>query len=202
MSDCGCQMEAKNAKQRQTLRLVLLVNLIMFLIESGAGAIAQSTALIADSLDMLADAIVYGISLYAIGRSQLAKNKAAFLSGIFQITLALLVLVDVIRKIIFNSFPESLLMSGIGLIALLANIYCLVLISKHKDEEVHLKASWIFSKNDVIANFSVILAGIMVYLFQSNIPDLIVGVGISLLVLSGGITVIKESQKAQKNYVN
>jgi cation diffusion facilitator family transporter len=202
MSDCGCQMETKNAKQRQTLRLVLLINLTMFLVESGVGVIAQSTALIADSLDMLADAIVYGISLYAIGRSQLAKNKAAFLSGIFQITLAILVLFDVIRKIMFNSFPESLLMSGIGLVALLANIYCLVLISQHKDEEVHLKASWIFSKNDVIANLSVILAGIMVYLFNSNLPDLIVGIAIALLVLSGGITIIKEAQKAQRNYVN
>jgi cation diffusion facilitator family transporter len=202
MSDCGCQIEANNAKQRQTLRLVLLINLIMFFLESGTGLIAQSTALIADSLDMLADAIVYGISLYAVGRSQTSKNKVAYLSGIFQITLAFLVLLDVIRKMIFSSSPEPFLISGIGLGALVANIYCLVLIAKHKDrdEEVHLKASWIFSKNDVIANIGVIFSGIMVYFFNSNIPDLIVGIAISGLVLFGGITIIRESQKARQNH--
>jgi cation diffusion facilitator family transporter len=202
MSDCGCKIEAKNAQQRKTLRMVLLVNLIMFLIESFMGVIAQSTALIADSLDMLADAIVYAISLYAVSGSQLLKNKAAFLSGIFQITLAFFVLIDVVKKIMFNSFPEFLIMGGIGLCALLANIYCLILISKHKDEEIHMKASWIFSKNDVIANFAVILAGIMVYLFNSNLPDLIVGLAISALVLWGGIIIIKESKTTNNNPSN
>jgi Co/Zn/Cd efflux system component len=166
----------------------------MFWTESLIGTIAHSTALVADSLDMLADAIVYGISLSAINRSDLEKNRTAFISGIFQITLACLVVADVVRKVVFPSSPESLLITVIGLVALIANIFCLFLISKHREGEVHMRASYIFSKNDVIANLSVILAGFMVHLFNSNIPDLIVGMGIAVLVLGGGITIVRESR--------
>ncbi|TVQ47536.1 MAG: cation transporter [Gloeocapsa sp. DLM2.Bin57] len=194
MSDCGCHIEAKNKQQRKTLRVLLLINLVMFVVESITGVVAQSTALIADSLDMLADAIVYAISLYVVGRSYLHKARAASLSGVFQITLAFLVLFDVVRKYWLGSLPESWLMGGIGLIALIANIYCLWLISKHRNEEVHMRASWIFSKNDVIANISVIVAGILVSIFNSGIPDLVVGFGIAALVLWGGIKIIQESR--------
>jgi Co/Zn/Cd efflux system component len=195
MSDCGCQVEAKNVQQRKTLRILLLINLAMFLVESLTGIIAQSTALIADSLDMLADAIVYGISLYAVGREYFQKVCAAYLSGVFQITLAFLVLLDVVRKFWLGSLPESWLMGKIGLIALMANIYCLWLISKHREEEVHMRASWIFSQNDVIANISVIIAGILVAVFNSSIPDLVVGFGIAGLVLWGGIRIIVIANK-------
>ncbi len=194
MSGCGCQVEAKNAQQRKTLRILLLVNLTMFLLESLTGVIAQSTALIADSLDMLADAIVYGISLLAVGREHFQKARAAYLSGIFQITLAFLVLLDVLRKFWLDSLPEFWLMGKIGLIALMANIYCLWLISKHRKDEVHMRASWIFSQNDVIANISVMIAGILVAVFNSAIPDLLVGFGIAGLVLWGGIRIIRQSR--------
>lgn len=198
MSDCECKVEAKNAGQRKTLGILLLVNLTMFFLESLGGVIAQSTALVADSLDMLADATVYAISLYAVSHSDSQKSRAAFLSGIFQITLAVLVLFEVVKKIIWGSFPEFLWMSGIGILALIANIYCLLLISKYRDDEVHMRASWIFSKNDVIANISVIIAGVMVNIFNSPIPDLVVGIGIAVLVLSGGFTIIRESQSGNK----
>jgi len=196
MSDCGCHVEAKNAEQRKTLRILLLINLIMFVVEMFTGVISRSTALIADSLDMLADGIVYGISLYSVGGSYGKKARAALLSGIFQVTLALLVLFEVARKFLFGSLPESWLIIVIGLIALIANICCLFLIFKHRGGEVHMRASWIFSKNDVIANISVILAGVLVNIFDSRIPDLVVGLAIALLVLWGGITIIKESQKS------
>ncbi len=202
MSDCGCGMEAKNAEQRKVLRLLLLINLVMFFVESISGVMAQSTALIADSLDMLADAIVYGISFYAIGRSKLYKVRSAFLSGIFQVTLAVFVLIDVVRKIVMGSNPEFFVISGIGIVALLANLYCFKLISKYKDNEIHLKASWIFSKNDVIANISVIIAGLMVNFLNSSIPDLVVGFGIVLLVLNGGISIIKQSLDFSHKSIN
>jgi len=194
MSGCGCEMEAKNAQQRKVLRLLLLINLTMFFVESFSGIIAQSTALIADSLDMLADAIVYGLSFYAIGKSKLFKMRSAFLSGIFQVTLAFFVLIDVVRKVMMGTQPEFFVMSGIGMIALLANIYCFKLISRYKDNEIHLRASWLFSRNDVIANVSVIIAGFMVNFFDSPMPDLIVALGITLLVLKGGISIIQESR--------
>lgn len=194
MSGCGCEMEAKNAQQRQVLRSLLLINLIMFFLESFSGIFAQSSALIADSLDMLADAIVYGLSFYAIGKSPLKKKRTAFLSGIFQVTLAFFVLIDVIRKLFRDTQPEFFVISGIGIVALLANIYCFKLISRYKDNEIHLRASWLFSRNDVIANISVIIAGLMVNFFHSPIPDLIVGLGITLLVFKGGISIIQESR--------
>ncbi|NJL03218.1 MAG: cation transporter [Spirulinaceae cyanobacterium SM2_1_0] len=197
MSDCGCQLEAKNAAQRRVLGLLLVVNAAMFVLEVTTGVLAQSTALIADSLDMLADATVYGISLSVVGRSAVDKTRAAFLSGVFQITLASLVLLDVIRKFISGSRPESALMMGIGFIALTANVLCLWLLAKHRHGEVHMRASWIFSKNDVIANLSVIGAGLLVNVFQSRLPDLVIGLAIAILVLRGGIQILRAARGEQ-----
>lgn len=197
MSDCGCKVEANNAKQRRTLGYLLLINAMMFVLEVITGTLAQSTALIADSLDMLADAAVYGISLCVVGKTLPSKARAASISGIFQITLAVLVLLDVIRKLVFGSAPESSLMMGIGFVALMANVVCLWLIAKHRKGEVHMRASWIFSKNDVIANLGVIVAGVMVNLSQSQIPDLITGMAIAILVLRGGVQIRQEVRNAK-----
>ncbi|HIK16998.1 MAG TPA: cation transporter [Leptolyngbyaceae cyanobacterium M33_DOE_097] len=193
MADCGCEMEAKNAAERKTLRLLMAVNAAMFLIEITTGLLAHSTALLADALDMLADATVYGISLAAVGGSKQGKARAALMSGTFQITLAILVLVDVIRRFIWGSNPESFWMMGIGAIALLANIYCLLQISKHRRGEVHMRASWIFSRNDVIANLGVIIAGVLVWWLNSRLPDLVIGLLITGLVLRGGIDIIRDA---------
>ncbi|MBE9182340.1 cation transporter [Oculatella sp. LEGE 06141] len=197
MADCGCEMKARNAAERKTLRLLLAVNAMMFVIEIVTGLLAHSTALLADSLDMLADATVYGISLAAVGGTKGSKIRAALMSGVFQITLAVLVLVDVVRRFIGGSDPEPFWMMGIGAIALLANVCCLLLISKHRQGEVHMRASWIFSRNDVIANLGVIVAGVMVLLFNSRLPDLIIGLLITGLVLRGGIDIIRDAKKEQ-----
>jgi Co/Zn/Cd efflux system component len=165
----------------------------MFIAEITLGILSESTALIADSLDMLADATVYGIALYAVGRSPLVKIKAAHLSGVFQVLLGILVFADVIRRLIYGSEPESLLMIFVGMVALVANVICLILISKHKEGEVHMRASWIFSKNDVIANLGIIISGGFVYLLDSRFPDLIIGMVISIIVIRGGIYIIKDT---------
>lgn len=196
MSECGCHMEAKNAAERKTLRILLLINGTMFVVGIVAGVLAHSTALVADSLDMFADASVYTMSLYAVGKSAHHKNRAATLSGIFQITLAVMVVVDVIRRFVWGeSSPESGWMMGIAFLALIANSYGLYLLSKHRKGEVHMRASWIFTQNDVIANFSVIVAGLLVTLFNSRFPDLIVGFGIASLVVWGGISIIRDAQR-------
>ena len=195
MADCGCGIEIKNKEESKVLITLLSINAFMFLVEITFGIFSQSTALIADSLDMLADATVYAIGLYAVGKSQLIKIKAAHLSGIFQILLGMMVLADVVRRMIFGSEPESFLMIVIGFIALIANVICLRLISKHKDGEVHMRASWIFSKNDVIANLGIIIAGGLVYAFESRYPDLIIGMSISALVIYGGVQIIKDAKQ-------
>lgn len=195
MSDCGCHMDAKNAAERKTLRILLLINGVMFVVGIVAGVLAHSTALVADSLDMLADASVYTISFYAVGKSAHHKNRAATLSGIFQITLAVLVVVDVIRRFVWGSSPEPGWMMAVALLALIANSYSLYLLSKHRKGEVHMRASWIFTQNDIIANFSVIMAGLLVTLFNSRFPDLIVGFGIASLVVWGGISIIQDAKR-------
>jgi Co/Zn/Cd efflux system component len=147
---------------------------------------------------MFADASVYLISLYAIGRSNNLKRKAAKFSGILQTVLAFFVVFEVGRRFIFGSEPLSLLMMTVGCLALIANAICLTLISKHKDDGIHMRASVIFSANDVIANIGVILSGILVLIFKSRYPDLIIGLIIAALVFRGGIRIINESQKESK----
>lgn len=197
MSDCGCHIEAQSAAERKTLRILLLINGTMFVVGILAGILAHSTALVADSLDMFADASVYALSLYAVGKSAFYKTRAATLSGIFQITLAVMVVIDVVRRFVWGSSPESGWMMGIAFLALIANSYGLYLLSKHRKGEVHMRASWIFTQNDVIANFSVIIAGLLITLFNSRFPDLIVGLGIACLVVWGGISIVRDAQRDQ-----
>jgi len=175
------------------LLILLSINALMFVVEFALGLASESTALIADAMDMLADALVYGISLYAVGRAAYAKVKAAMFSGGVQILLGIGVIIDVARRFIVGSEPESLLMISVGFLALIANLFCLVLISKHREGEIHMRASWIFSKNDVIANIGVILGGVLVAVLASPFPDLIIGVIISTIVIKGGILIIKDA---------
>lgn len=193
MAGCGCEMEARNKQERKTLFIVLGINAFMFIFELVLGLLAQSTGLIADSLDMLADASVYTISLYAVGRSEALKNKSAKFSGFAQILLAILVLADVLRRFFLGSEPVSALMMGVGVIALVANAICLTLIAKHRDGGVHMRASLIFSKNDVIANIGVIVAGALVWVLGSRYPDLIIGSVIAIVVLRGGFQILREA---------
>ncbi|MBK6795963.1 MAG: cation transporter [Acidobacteria bacterium] len=193
MSGCGCEMEARNDQERKTLLIVLGINAFIFAFEMVLGIFAQSTGLIADSLDMLADASVYAISLYAVGKSNVLKAKSAKLSGLAQILLALLVLADVLRRFILGSEPVSVLMMGVGVIALVANAICLSLIAKHRDSGVHMRASLIFSKNDVIANLGVIVAGALVWALGSRYPDLVIGSLIAIVVFRGGLQILRES---------
>jgi len=195
MSDCDCEIEVTNKQETRVLIILLCINAFMFVIEITLGILSESTALIADSLDMLADATVYGIGLYAVGKPLLAKINAAHISGIFQIILGVFVFADVARRFIWGSEPESFLMISVGVAALIANIICLRLISKHRNGEVHMRASWIFSKNDVIANLGIIVAGVLVYIFNSRFPDLLIGLTISIIVIRGGMHIIKDASK-------
>lgn len=157
---------------------------------------AASTGLIADSLDMLADVGVYALSLLAVGRSLSLQRRAALLSGRLQIGLAGWVLLDVVRRSLLGSEPISTVMVAIGALALLANLLCLVLVRRHREGGVHMRASVIFSTNDTLANLGVIVAGLLVAWSGSSIPDLVIGTAISLLVLHGGRRILRETQAA------
>ena len=195
MADDCCSIEVESKEQARVLWMVLGINAAMFVAEFIAGVIAQSTGLIADSLDMLADAAVYCVSLYAVGRSASLKNRAATLSGVLQILLAVSVAGEILRRTIMGSEPEPSLMIGVSLIALVANVICLALIAKHRDGEVHMRASWVFSKNDVIANVGVIAAGGLVLLLDAHWPDLVIGALIVFVVLRGGISILADAKR-------
>ncbi len=180
-----------DAAEARTLRLLLAINAAMFVVELVAGWLAQSTGLIADSLDMLADAMVYGLSLYAVGKAATAKVRAAHLAGVFQAALALGVLVDVVRRLVAGSAPEAPAMIGISIIALGANVSCLLLVARHRHGGAHMKASWIFSTNDVLANLGVIVSGALVAWTGSRFPDLVTGTAVGLLVLAGAVRILR-----------
>ena len=193
MSGCGCKVTINDGSQKRVLFWLLGINASMFLIELGIGLLADSTALIADSMDMLADAIVYGIGVYAIGKSIIHKANAAKLSGYFQGILGLFILIDIVRRSIYGSEPVSMFMMTMGGMALIANVICLFIIRKHKNDEVHMRASWIFSANDVIANLGVISAGLLVMLTDSRWPDIVVGFVVACVVLRGAKLILIEA---------
>ena len=194
MSDCDCSIDVESRQQRRVLIILLAINAAMFVLEVVTGILAESTGLIADSLDMLADAVVYGIGLYAVGRAASAKIRAAFISGYSQMALALIVALDVSRRAVFGSDPEPAYMVLIGLVALAANLVCLKLITRHRDGGVHMRASWVFSKNDVIANTGVIVSGGLVYVTGVRWPDLMVGIAIAYIVFRGGSAIIADAR--------
>lgn len=183
--------EATAQVEAGILKWLLAINGFMFVVELTVGWLAQSTGLIADSLDMFADAAVYGVALYAVGSSLRTKLRAAHFSGVLQLLLALGVMAEVGRRFVFGSEPVSTLMMGFGLVAMAANVWCLVLIARNRHGGAHMKASWIFSANDVIANTGVILAGALVAWTGSRYPDLVIGLIIGLIVLNGARRILQ-----------
>jgi Co/Zn/Cd efflux system component len=178
--------------QSKLLWSVLLINFAFFIIEMSTGILSRSMGLVADSLDMLADAVVYGLSLWAVGAAVSRKKRVATLSGYFQMALALIGFSEVVRRFIgAEKIPDFKTMIVVSALALVANSVCLYLLQKSKSEEVHMKASMIFTSNDIIINAGVILAGVMVLLTHSRYPDLIVGGIVFLIVMRGALRILK-----------
>ena len=178
--------------QSKLLWSVLIINFGFFIIEMTTGLISKSMGLVADSLDMLADSFVYGLSLWAVGSTVLRKKKVARLSGYFQLSLALLGIIEVIRRFIGSEdMPDYRIMIGVSILALIANAVCLYILQKSKSKEAHMKASMIFTSNDIIINGGVIIAGFLVLITQSKYPDLIIGSIVFLIVVRGAFRILK-----------
>ncbi|MHB9000953.1 MAG: cation transporter [Thermoanaerobaculia bacterium] len=179
-------------EERRLLWQVLLINLLFFVVEVVAGFLAHSMGLVADSLDMLADAFVYGLSLYAVGRTARHKGGVAAVAGVLQLMLALLGLAETVRRFVTpQETPAFGAMIAVSLLALAGNATCLYLLQKSRSREAHMQASMIFTSNDVIANAGVIVAGALVLLTSSRWPDLVVGVAIFLLVGRGAVRILR-----------
>ena len=186
----------ENENQKKILWTVLGINFAFFLIEMTTGLISKSMGLVADSLDMLSDSFVYGLSLFAVGGTLARKKRIANLAGYFQITLAIIGFMEVLRRFFGDEkLPNFSTMIIVSILALIANGICLYILHKSKSkEEAHMKASMIFTSNDVIINLGVIIAGLLVNWLSSSKPDLIIGTIVFVLVIQGAFRILKLSK--------
>jgi len=191
----------ETAAQRRVLRFALMLNATMFVVGIVAGLIGQSSSLIADALDMLADASAYAIALSALGRGARFKAGAATLSGSLLLLLGVVVLLDVGRRWFLGSAPESQVMMAVAFVSLLVNATVLRMLGRYREKEVHLRATWIFTRADVIANIGVVLSGLLVLLTGSRFPDLVTGAAIGIYVVKEAIEILGEAREAWEQEV-
>lgn len=181
------------AKVKYVLWAVFAINLGMFFLEFGSGLWARSSTLVADSLDMLADAFVYGLSLYVLKGNNTVKAKASLVKGVLMFVLGIYVVGESMFKIAHPVLPTGQTITTIGILALIANGVSLSLLWKHKKDDLNMKSAWICSRNDTTSNILVILAGFLVLYFESMWPDIIVGFGMSMIVIHSSLLIVKES---------
>ena len=197
MDGC-CEIRPVQARQRRVLRVVLWINLGMFLAELAAGIVAHSTALLADSVDMLGDAIVYGFSLYVIARAPIWQHRAALLKGLIMAGFGIGIVVEVCSKLARGLTPEAGIMWAVALAALGANAAVLGLLWRHRADDINMRSAWLCSRNDVIANGGVLLAALGVGLYGSAWPDILVGLGIAAMFGMSAVGVIREALAAPR----
>ena len=200
MADCcndkAAEIDALRERQSRVLKTVLAINAAMFLVEAGAGLMARSTALLADSLDMLGDTLVYGLSLYVMGRSAGWRATAALIKGLIMAAVGLAVFSEAVHKMLHPVVPVAEMMGAVGFLALTANTVCLILLWRHRSDDINIRSTWLCSRNDVIANISVLLAAIGVWSMGSMWPDILVGSIIAVIFLWTAVHVIRASVKA------
>jgi len=183
------------ARQRRVLAIVLGINVVMFVVEFAAGVVAHSTALLADSVDMLGDAIVYGFSLYVIGRGSAWQARAALFKGGVMALFGAAVLGEVVTKVARGLVPAAEVMTGVGALALVANASVLVFLWRHRGDDINMRSAWMCSRNDVVANASVLLAAGGVALTGTAWPDIVVGLAIALMFGTSAVTVLRDARR-------
>jgi Co/Zn/Cd efflux system component len=191
--DKSCALDALRERQGKTLRIVLAINTILFLVEFGAGLVASSTSLMADSLDSLGDALVYAVSLYVLARSDQWRAGAAMLKGVIMLSFGIAVTIALLGKILSPVVPVAEMIGGFGLFALACNATCLYLLTRHRSDDLNMESVWLCSRNDIVANVGVLMAGAGVALTGSMWPDLVVGAIIAILFLKSALYVISKA---------
>src|SRR3990170_2032842 len=197
MADCcndkACEIEALRDRQSSTLKIVLGINAVMFIVELTAGLISGSVSLVADSLDMLGDALVYGFSIYVVARGARMKANAALFKGGIMAAFGLFVLGQAIYRIVFPQVPVFEAIGAVGLLALAANGFCFYLLWRHRTEDINMSSVWLCSRNDIIANVSVLFASAGVWLTRSGWPDIVVGLALAALFLRSALSVLRDA---------
>lgn len=195
MADCcedkACALEALRVRQSSTLKVVLGINAVMFVVELIAGILSGSTALLSDSLDNLGDALTYGLSLYAVSRGSRSKAKVALFKGLLILTAGIFALCQVVYRIAVPLIPTYETMGLVSLLALLANGACLAMLWKHREEDINMSSVWECSRNDIASNIAVFIAAAGVWLAHSGWPDILIGLVLALLFLKSAVKVLK-----------
>ncbi len=192
------ELDASNAAERRTLKWVLAINTTQVMLAGAVGILAASTGLLGAALDNLGDAAVYVVSLYAVGRSVLAKARAARLSGVLLIVMALVLLGEIIRRFVVGSEPVGIAMIVTAVVNAATNFVNLRLLRSHRHGGVHLEASWIFTTNDMIANLGIVASGIAVMILESPLPDLVIGLVVVGIVIHGGREILEHAREARR----
>jgi Co/Zn/Cd efflux system component len=183
--------------EQKALWLLFALNAAMFIIEGTAGLAVESMGLVADSLDMLADASVYGLALLAVGKPDTSKVRAAFAAGYLQLALASVAVLKLLWALMVGSDPEPATMIGVSVLALTVNAIAVGLLRRHRHGEVHIRAAWIFSATDVQVNLLVIAAALLVLWFSSAVPDLVVGAAICVLVFRSVWRILGDARRTR-----
>ena len=198
MDDCcvdkSSAIDRLRERQTATLRVVLLVNAAMFVVELVSGLLAGSVALLADSLDMLGDALVYGFSLYVVARGPLWKARAAVAKAAVMGLFGVFVFGQLVYKLLYPQLPTVETMGGVGALALVANGVCFAMLWHHRAEDINMRSVWLCSRNDLIANVSVLLAAWAVWMTLSPWPDIVVGALICAVFFRSAFLVAREAR--------
>jgi cation diffusion facilitator family transporter len=193
------ELKTLRAQHKNVLTIVLIINAVLFVVEAAAGLLAHSTALLADSLDMFGDALVYGFSLYVLWRSAESKAIAAMLKAAIMAVFGIGVLFEAIHKMVAGVVPVAETMGIIGILVLLGNGLCFLLLFQHRSDDLNMRSTWLCSRNDIIANAAVLLAAVGVAYFNSLWPDVVVGLVIAVLFLRTAFDVLRESIREYRN---
>jgi cation diffusion facilitator family transporter len=194
--DKSCEVTVLRESHSRVLWIVLAINFLMFMVEGLAGVVAHSTSLLADALDMLGDALVYGFSLFVVARSLRWQAGAALSKGAFMLAFGIAVLTEAAYKVFYPMMPNVETMGTIGTLALAANIVCFSLLYRHRADNLNMSSTWQCSRNDLIANVGVLVAAGATYLLASRWPDIIVGCIIAMLFLRSAFSVLRDAARA------
>lgn len=191
---CGSDLGKVSATERRTLIIVFILNATMFVAEFSAGLVAGSSALLADSLDMLADALIYALGLFALGRAAHWRARAALTSGVFQLTLGVGIAIEAVVKLFVNGIPDTGAMTLFGILALIVNTLCFLLLARYREGDINLRATWVCSRNDMIGNVGVLVAAGLVTWLGATWPDVVIGLLIALVIIRSALHIGLEAR--------
>lgn len=200
--ESGCEIETKSRSQRVTLWIALFINFLMFFVLVLGSIWGNTISLYAESFDNLGDALTYGVSIWAVGKGVNQKAKVSLLKGALILLGAVSVLAGLIYKWVTSEIPTYEIMGGLAIVSLLANLICLGLLWRHRNEDINMESVWHCSRNDIVTNSSVIVASGLVWHFNSWIPDIVLGSVLFLYLSRSGIIITNKSIKQMKNPSN